>query len=118
MLGDAIRRDLVRQPLTQLLDTALELPAEDRERWIESLPQEHSALKPRLRALLARAGEFLPIGAARQPRPQAAMPHAPFSLLEVEIGAMFGRHAAFSCEGAHRLARLARRGTDVAKRWP
>ena len=44
--------------LSELLDTALELPAEERERWIESLPQEHSALKPRLRALLARAASI------------------------------------------------------------
>ena len=44
--------------LSELLDTALELPAEDRERWLESLPQEHSALKPRLRALLARAASI------------------------------------------------------------
>jgi eukaryotic-like serine/threonine-protein kinase len=44
--------------LSALLDTALELPADDRERWLESLPQEHSALKPRLRALLARAASI------------------------------------------------------------
>jgi len=44
--------------LSELLDTALELPAEDRERWIEALPEEHSALKPRLRALLARAASI------------------------------------------------------------
>jgi serine/threonine-protein kinase len=44
--------------LSELLDTALELPAEDRERWLESLPPEHSALKPRLRALLARAASI------------------------------------------------------------
>lgn len=44
--------------LSELLDTALELAAADRERWIESLPQEHSDLKPRLRALLARAASI------------------------------------------------------------
>lgn len=44
--------------LSELLDTALELPIEDRERWIESLPQEHSALKPRLRSLLSRAARI------------------------------------------------------------
>jgi len=44
--------------LSELLDTALELPAADRERWLESLPPEHSALKPRLRALLARAASI------------------------------------------------------------
>ena len=41
--------------LDRLLDSALDLPIEAREQWIESLPSEHDAIKPRLRALLARA---------------------------------------------------------------
>lgn len=41
--------------LDRLLDTALDLPIDAREQWIESLPAEHDAIKPRLRALLARA---------------------------------------------------------------
>src|SRR4029079_4839517 len=44
--------------LSELLDTALELPAEDRERWLESLALEDAALQPRLRALLARAASI------------------------------------------------------------
>jgi len=44
--------------LNQLLDTALELPADQRERWLEALPDEHSSLKLRLRALLARAARI------------------------------------------------------------
>mgnify|MGYP000624256656 CR=1 FL=1 len=44
--------------LNELLDTALELPADQRERWLEALPDEHSSLKPRLRALLARAARI------------------------------------------------------------
>ena len=39
--------------LNRLLDEALDLPAAERERWLEALPAEHAALKPRLRALLA-----------------------------------------------------------------
>jgi serine/threonine protein kinase/tetratricopeptide (TPR) repeat protein len=41
--------------LDRLLDTALDLPCEAREQWIESLPPEHDTIKPRLRALLSRA---------------------------------------------------------------
>jgi eukaryotic-like serine/threonine-protein kinase len=44
--------------LNELLDTALDLPAEERERWLDKLPDEHSALKPRLKALLARAARI------------------------------------------------------------
>ncbi|MEZ5458086.1 MAG: protein kinase [Steroidobacteraceae bacterium] len=43
--------------LSDLLDTALELAPEQRAAWIDSLGEEHAALKPRLRALLARAAE-------------------------------------------------------------
>ncbi len=44
--------------LNKLLDTALELPADQREGWLEALPDEHSSLKARLRALLARAARI------------------------------------------------------------
>ena len=41
--------------LSDLLDTALELAPAQRAAWIDSLGEEHASLKPRLRALLARA---------------------------------------------------------------
>lgn len=47
-----------------LLDTALELPSEQREAWVDALDESCSALKPALRDLLARrasleTGDFL-----------------------------------------------------------
>ncbi|MEO8063838.1 MAG: serine/threonine-protein kinase [Pseudomonadota bacterium] len=41
--------------LSQLLDAALDLPPARRNDWIDGLHAQHDALKPRLRALLARA---------------------------------------------------------------
>ncbi len=41
--------------LNQLLDTALDQPPSERDRWMDLLGAEHAALKPRLRAMLARA---------------------------------------------------------------
>jgi tetratricopeptide (TPR) repeat protein len=41
--------------LSELLDAALDLAPAEREQWIEALSDEHSELKPRLRALIARA---------------------------------------------------------------
>jgi eukaryotic-like serine/threonine-protein kinase len=41
--------------LSKLLDQALELPHEQRARWIERLPRVHDALRPRLRRLLSQA---------------------------------------------------------------
>ncbi|HUQ08802.1 MAG TPA: serine/threonine-protein kinase, partial [Steroidobacteraceae bacterium] len=38
--------------LSRLLDAALELPAEQRDTWIEQLPADHDTLKPALRKLL------------------------------------------------------------------
>jgi serine/threonine-protein kinase len=38
--------------LSDLLDQALELPPAARERWIDSLPPDHDAIRPRLRRLL------------------------------------------------------------------
>ncbi len=43
--------------LSELLDLALELPEGERATWLESLPDTHAQLKPRLRALLARAAQ-------------------------------------------------------------
>jgi len=40
--------------LNRLLDEALDLPASERLIWIDGLPGEYDAFKPRLRALLAR----------------------------------------------------------------
>jgi len=42
--------------LRGLLDTALELPAAERDGWVEQLDARFVGLKPRLRALLAHAG--------------------------------------------------------------
>jgi serine/threonine protein kinase len=48
--------DLKQWPvLSKLLDEALDLPPEDRDRWLESLPQEASAHKHELRSLLRHA---------------------------------------------------------------
>ncbi len=41
--------------LRGLLDTALDLPAGEREAWVEQLDAQFAGLKPRLRALLAHA---------------------------------------------------------------
>lgn len=43
--------------LNRLLDTALQLPEEQRARWLEELGPEFDAVKARLRALLARSME-------------------------------------------------------------
>jgi serine/threonine-protein kinase len=42
--------------LDRLLDEALDLPGSERLLWIDGLPGQYEALKPRLRALLARVG--------------------------------------------------------------
>src|SRR5688572_1556615 len=44
--------------LNQLLDEALDQPADTREAWIEKLAPQFAGLKPRLRALLSRAEQF------------------------------------------------------------
>jgi eukaryotic-like serine/threonine-protein kinase len=41
--------------LSRLLDTALELPVDARDHWLDSLDPIHDVLKPQLRELLARA---------------------------------------------------------------
>jgi eukaryotic-like serine/threonine-protein kinase len=51
---DSLDRDWTS--LNRLLDDALELPDAVRSRWVESLPAEHDALRPRLRRLLCRSG--------------------------------------------------------------
>ena len=43
--------------LGRLLDEALDLAPPDRERWLDDLPAEHSALEPRLRAMLAASAD-------------------------------------------------------------
>jgi len=43
--------------LSRLLDAALELPPAERLAWVETLDATHEPLKPRLRALLARAAD-------------------------------------------------------------
>jgi serine/threonine-protein kinase len=40
--------------LSKLLDEVLELPVDARETWVESLPEEHAALKPTLREFLLK----------------------------------------------------------------
>ena len=40
--------------LNRLLDSLLDLPAAEREPWLEKLAPEHQAFKPRLRDLLSR----------------------------------------------------------------
>jgi serine/threonine-protein kinase len=42
--------------LNSLLDEALELPADSRSRWIDSLPSEHDGVRSRLRRLLLAGG--------------------------------------------------------------
>ena len=44
--------------LNQLLDQALELPANERLAWVSQLPAAHDALKPHLRDLLSRADQI------------------------------------------------------------
>lgn len=44
--------------LNRLLDIALELPAPERERWLEQLDVTHAPLKPQLSDLLARAARI------------------------------------------------------------
>ena len=41
--------------MSGLLDRALELPPDERARWIEALPEEHDAIRPRLRRLLSES---------------------------------------------------------------
>jgi eukaryotic-like serine/threonine-protein kinase len=43
--------------LSRLLDAALDLPPAERVAWVDTLDHTHDELKPRLRALLARAAE-------------------------------------------------------------
>src|SRR5262245_61637122 len=42
--------------LNSLLDEALDLPDESRARWIDNLPRQHDAIRPRLRRLLLAPG--------------------------------------------------------------
>lgn len=47
--------------LRQLLDEVLDLPAAARPAWLQALPPEHAALKPRLAALLSHADQAHPL---------------------------------------------------------
>jgi hypothetical protein len=51
---DSLDRDWTS--LNRLLDDGLELPDAVRSRWVENLPAEHDALRPRLRRLLCGSG--------------------------------------------------------------
>ena len=44
--------------LNRLLDEALELPAAQRERWVDELAADYEPLKPKLRVLLARSAQM------------------------------------------------------------
>ncbi|MGH8237753.1 MAG: protein kinase domain-containing protein, partial [Steroidobacteraceae bacterium] len=44
--------------LNRLLDAALDLPAAERQAWLETLPDEQAAIKPRLQALLMRSAQI------------------------------------------------------------
>lgn len=43
--------------LRRLLDEAMELPTAERPAWLEALPPEHAALRPRLESLLSHADD-------------------------------------------------------------
>ena len=43
--------------LNRLLDTALDLPANERALWVENLDAEYDSVKDRLRDLLSRADQ-------------------------------------------------------------
>jgi len=47
-----MKRDVDHVQLSRLLDEGLDRPREDRRRWLEQLPPEHAALKPRLARML------------------------------------------------------------------
>ncbi len=55
-MPDIDRGDAEWATLSGLLDRALELPDDRRARWIENLPSEHDAIRPRLRRLLFASG--------------------------------------------------------------
>ena len=55
-MPDVDRGDAEWATLSGLLDRALELPDDRRARWIENLPPEHDAIRPRLRRLLFASG--------------------------------------------------------------
>jgi len=59
--------------LDHLLDQALDLPEDERERWMSRLPPEHAE---KLRALLASAGAAEPAHAAARRRALSPDPAA------------------------------------------
>jgi serine/threonine-protein kinase len=106
--------------LSRLLDEALELPADARDTWLESLPAIHAALKPTLRELLnhhsaAETRDFLgtmfKVAANDDPHASAPIPSlaqgttvGPY-VIEEEIG-----------RGGMGAVWRARRGDGVIKR--
>jgi len=60
-----------------LLDELLQLPAEDRARWVEALPEPHRSFQPRLRRLLARASQPGARSLGTLPKDGAAVQAAP-----------------------------------------
>jgi eukaryotic-like serine/threonine-protein kinase len=86
--------DHLRQ-LNALLETALDLPVDQRARWLDELPPQHSGLVPKLRSLLERANvetdQFLRhsahalIGAQQQGSDHAGQVIGPYRLLS-ELG--------------------------------
>jgi eukaryotic-like serine/threonine-protein kinase len=71
--------------LNRLLDQALDLAPGERERWLECLPSEHEALKPRLRTLLAHAAQ------AEAPAPMRTLPKLEVPSTEAGGGETPGR---------------------------
>lgn len=83
--------------LSELLDTALELPPEARAAWLESLEVRDAALKERLRALLARAAQVETHDFMRE-LPKLA-------LTQQELAALQPSEQAGDIVGAYRLVR-------------
>jgi serine/threonine-protein kinase len=89
--------------LNRLLDQALDLPPEDRGQWLEDLPSEHAALKPRLSALLAHAAEEEATAASLKTLPKLELPAT-----EADRGETPG--SAGESVGPYRLVRLLAEG--------
>lgn len=90
------------QSLNRLLDEALEVPPQDRDAWIEGLPAELDALKPRLRALLERASA----GASFETLPKLDLGEEPETAVEIRDSA----RSSGETVGPYRLERLLAEG--------